>query len=114
VASINKSHIQKHYGINCEIEKIIIPVKNLENFISDLAIEEIELLALDIEGIDAEILLDINFNNLKIKYLSFEHIHLDHDKENVLEYLKNNNYTFLGIGIDHNSYDYLYINERLK
>lgn len=110
VASINKSHIQKHYGNDCEIEKIIIPVKHLEEFINEVTKEEIELLALDIEGIDAEIILDINFNNLKLKYLSFEYIHLENKRDEVLNYLKNNNYKYLGKGVDHNGFDYLYIN----
>jgi beta-1,4-mannosyl-glycoprotein beta-1,4-N-acetylglucosaminyltransferase len=110
VASINKSHVQKHYGDNCEIEKFIIPVKQLETFINEITREEIDLLALDIEGIDAEILLDIDFNNLKLKYLSFEHLHLGEYKDNVLNHLKNNNYEFVGSGVDHNGYDYLYIN----
>jgi len=110
VASINKSHIQKHYGTNCELQKIIIPVTQLEKFINEITSEEIELLALDIEGIDAEVILDINFNNLKLKYISFEHLHLGQYRENVLQHLKNNNYKYLGSGIDHNGYDYLYIN----
>lgn len=109
VASINKSHIQKHYGETCILDKFIIPVKHIENFINDVTIEEVELLALDIEGIDAEILLDIDFNNLKIKYLSFEHLHLGKDKQDVLNHLNNNNYDFLGDGVDHNGFDYLYI-----
>lgn len=112
VASINKNHIQKHYGIYCQIEKFIIPVKHFNNFINEITTEEIELLSLDIEGIDAEILLDIDFNNLKLKYLSFEYIHLGEKTNDVLNYLKNNNYKFLGLGVDHNGYDYLYINEK--
>ena len=114
VASLNKSHIQKHYGDNCELEKFIIQVKQLEIFINEITTEEIELLALDIEGIDAEVLLDINFNNLKLKYISFEHLHLGNYKENVLNHFKNNNYEFLGLGVDTNGYDYLYINGRFK
>jgi FkbM family methyltransferase len=110
VASINKSHIQKHYGNTCEIDSFNIPVKNLETFIKEVTNEDIELLALDIEGIDAEILLDINFDNLKLKYLSFEHLHLGKNKNTVLNHLKRNNYKFLGLGVDHNGYDYLYIN----
>lgn len=114
VSSINKRHIYNHYGDNCEIEKFIIQVEQLENFINKITTEEIELLALDVEGIDAEVLLDINFNNLKLKYISFEHIHLGIYKENVLNHLKNNNYEFLGSGVDINGFDYLYINERFK
>jgi FkbM family methyltransferase len=112
VASINKSHIYKHYGNDCQIEKLTVPVKKLEDFINKVTTEEIELLALDIEGIDADILLELNFNNINLKYLSFEHLHLDHNKEKVLTHLKNNNFEYLGIGIDHNGFDYLYINKR--
>jgi FkbM family methyltransferase len=108
VASINKSHVQKFYGSDCCLNKFIIPVKQIENFINEVTTDEVELLALDIEGIDAEIILDINFDNLKLKYLSFEHLHLNSNKENVLTYLKNNKYEFLGLGVDHNGYDYLY------
>jgi len=111
VASINKSHVQKHYGVNCELKKYIINVQPLYQFINENITEEIDLLALDIEGIDAEILLNIDFNNLKLKYISFEHLHLGEQKENVLTHLKNNNYEFLGSGMDYNGYDYLYINK---
>ena len=114
VASINKNHVQKHYGYNCELKNFIIPVKQIEKFINEVTTEEIELLALDIEGIDAEVLLDINFSNLKLKYISFEHLHLGNNKENVLNHLKNNNYEFLGLGVDYNGYDYLYINRSFK
>jgi hypothetical protein len=47
---------------------------------------------------------------LKLKYISFEHLHLGNYKENVLNHFKNNNYEFLGVGVDTNGYDYLYIN----
>jgi len=114
VASINISHIQKHYGDKCPLEKFVIPVKHLEQFINEVTTEEIELLALDIEGIDAEIILDMDFNNLKIKYLSFEHLHLGSNRNNVLEHLKSNNYEYLGLGIDYNGFDYLYINGRYR
>ena len=112
VASINKNHIYKHYGMNCELKKFSIPVKHLDNFINEITTGDIELLALDIEGVDAEVLLDTNFNNLNLKYLSFEYIHLGENKTNVLNHLNNSNYHYLGLGIDHNGFDYLYINKR--
>ena len=112
VASINKDHVQKHYGGHCELKKFSSPVKNIETFINEVTTEEIELLSLDIEGIDAEILLDINFNNLNIKYLSFEHLHLGEHRAAVLHHLETNNFKYLGLGVDHNGFDYLYINKR--
>uniref|UniRef100_A0A6C0CST1 Methyltransferase FkbM domain-containing protein n=1 Tax=viral metagenome TaxID=1070528 RepID=A0A6C0CST1_9ZZZZ len=110
VASIKKNHIQKHYGENCELEKFIIPVRKLENLINEVTNEEIELLALDIEGIDAEIILEMNFDKIKLKYLSFEHLHLGESRQDVLNHLHNNNYKFLGPGLDVRGYDYLFMN----
>ena len=110
-ASIKQSHIYKHYGDNCELETLRIPVKHICDFISENVTGGIELLALDIEGIDAEILLDMNLNKLNIKYLSFEHLHLGENRDAVLNHLINNDYEHLGSGIDHNRFDYLYINK---
>jgi len=110
VASINKAHVQKHYGDDCDIEKFVIPTKNLEEFINETIMgQEIELLALDIEGIDAEIILDLNFDNIKLKYLSFEYIHLENETNDVFDHLKNNNFEYLGNVVDYNGFDYLYI-----
>ena len=112
VASVIKEHVYKHYGKDCELKNFVSPVKRLENFINEITSEEIELLAMDIEGIDAEVILDTDFNNLKLKYLSFEQSHLGNNKNNVLDHLKNSNFNFLGVGIDYAGIDYLYINER--
>lgn len=113
VASINKYHIQKHYGLNCELNNFVVPVKNLEDFINKITTEEIELLSLDIEGIDAEVILDLNFDNIKLKYLSFEYIHLGNDAEAVLSHLINNNFKYIGTGVDYNGYDYLYKKQKI-
>jgi FkbM family methyltransferase len=114
VASINKDHIYKHYGNNCELSKFTIPVKHLDDFINEVTAEDIELLSLDIEGIDAEVILDMDLNNLKLKYLSFEYVHLGEKRETVLNHLKDSKYEYLGAGVDYNGFDYLYVNERFK
>jgi FkbM family methyltransferase len=111
VASINKDHIYKHYG-NCELSKFTIPVKHLHDFINEVTTEEIELLSLDIEGIDAEVLLGMDLNHLTLKYLSFEYLHLGEKRETVLNHLKDSKYEYLGVGVDYKGFDYLYINKR--
>jgi FkbM family methyltransferase len=111
VASINQEHVKKHYGNNCIINKFIVQTTTINNFIKEITDEEIELLALDIEGIDSDILLDINFNNKKIKFLSFEYIHLSKEETNVKHYLETNNFEYIGKGVDHNNFDYLYKNK---
>lgn len=111
VASVKKTHIEKHYGDGCPLHQISVPVNHLERFIRETTTEEIELLALDIEGLDAEILMDTEWSQVNVKYLSFEHLHLGESRENVLEHLRHHRYAYLGSGVDHNGYDYLYINQ---
>jgi FkbM family methyltransferase len=110
VASINKNHTQAFFGGNgCELKSFVVPARYLENFLNEITNEEIELLALDIEGIDAEVILDLRLNEMKIKYLSFEYIHLGSNEDKVKNHLSLNNFLFLGKGVDHNGFDYLYI-----
>lgn len=109
VASINKAHIQKHYGGSCELKEHDIKVKYLNDFINEVVDGQIELLSLDIEGIDAEVLLDVDLTKLNVKYISFEHLHLGNKKTQVMNRLENHGFTFKGKGVDHNGYDYLYV-----
>lgn len=108
VASIVVEHVKKHYGNNCKINNFIVKTKKINDFLKEITDKEIELLALDIEGIDGEIMLDINFNSLKIHFISFEYIHLGDNDKYVKEYLTNNNFEYIGEGVDHNGFDYLY------
>jgi len=108
VASINKSHIQKHYGAHCELKDFAVPVRHLEPFLNEVTKGQIELLALDIEGIDGEVILDLEFEKLKLKYLSFEYIHLGSLELPVKVYLEKNNFVFLGKGVDPGGGDHLY------
>jgi len=109
VASIDKNHIFKHYGNDCELEKLSIQTRSLESLINEITTEEVELLALDIEGIDAEVILDLDFNNIRLKYLSFEYIHLIEKFNDVYIHLTNHKFVFLGKGVDHNGYDVLFV-----
>jgi FkbM family methyltransferase len=109
VASIKKEHIEKHYGNDCVINKFTVNTKNINNFLQEITNEEIELLSLDIEGIDSDVLLSIKFDLLKIKFLSFEYIHLGNEEKIVKEYLNNNKFKYIGKGVDYNGFDYLYM-----
>lgn len=109
VASINKQHIEKHYGPGCELKKMDIRVKTLSTFIHEHVDDEIELLALDIEGIDAEVLLHAHFEDIKVTYVSFEYIHLGQSAQLVSQHMKANHFRFMGSGVDHNGYDHLYM-----
>jgi hypothetical protein len=113
VASIKKSHIEKHYGTDCAMEKAIVPVRHLDRFLGETVAsdKEIELLSLDIEGIDDEILLETTFSNWNVMYLSFEHLHLGENKPTVIQHLTDQGYEYAGMGVDVNGFDYLYVHK---
>ena len=81
----------------------------MEAFIRSVTTEPIELLSLDIEEIDAAVLLDVSFDEVDVRYLSFEHLHLGDARERVLHHLATNRFEFVGQGVDHNGFDYLYV-----
>jgi FkbM family methyltransferase len=113
VASIKKSHVQKHYPFET-IDSINVPTKTIDNFIKEIiGNDTIELLSLDIEGIDAEIALDLPLSDLKVKYLSLEFIHLLDKEQTVYSYLSSNNFEFLGTGVDYQGFDKLYRNNSI-
>ena len=105
VASVNLEHVTKHYGNDCQIEKHVIPTTTINALLGSM---DIELLSLDIEGIDADVLLDIDFTELKVKYLSFEYVHLGDKESDVMVHLTRNKYFHIGSGADHRDFDYLF------
>ena len=90
--------MQKHYGHDCELSTFT----PLEAFIRSTTTGPIELLSLDI---DAAVSLDISFDLVDVRYLSY----LGDARERVLHHLATNRFEFVGQGVDHNGYDYLYV-----
>lgn len=107
-ASILKEHVLKHYP-NRDLKNIEVNTINIEDLIEKYCNnEEIELLSLDIEGIDEQVLLDLDLNRINVKNISFEYIHLGDKTKDVKNYLEKYNYIFNGVGIDHSGFDWLY------
>lgn len=111
VASINSEHVLSHYP-DLKLEDLVgreIVSKDLESFILEcVGLEQVELLSLDVEGIDAEIILDTNLADLNVNLISFEHLHLGSKTAEVIDKMVRSGYQKIGIGVDHNGYDWLY------
>jgi FkbM family methyltransferase len=108
VFSLNPLHVLKHYP-NDTLKEITVNCLDLETFITSVVgSEKIELLALDIEGIDAEIIIDTDWKNINCNLLSFEHLHLGDKKDQVLDVLKNTGFVSQGNGLDVNGFDWMY------
>ena len=110
VASVFPEHIQKSYGKDVELKKICVGAMGVNELNAFLFSENefIKLYAMDIEGLDSEILFDINFDLINCEYLSFEYINLGDKEKQVLKKLRDTNFIFDGRGIDVHGYDWLF------
>ena len=71
--------------------------------------KRIDYLSLDIEGMDYEILLNLDFNNFYIKNISFEHLHLSvWQKFKIIFKFIKNDYYFSGMGFDIRKSDWMF------
>lgn len=114
VASCDINHVLKHQ--HCwpggEIKSFQIPAITLEELLDSYNIEKLDWLLLDIEGIDAEIILTFNWSKYQIKRIEFEHLHLG-------EYASQIHQMFLNMGYEQvpslHEYDWAFeIRDRIK
>jgi hypothetical protein len=72
---------------------------------------EIILLGIDIEGLDAQVILETDFASLRIRLLSIEHIHLKENRSLVEKHLEDCGFEYIGVGLDPKGFDSLYRNK---
>ena len=85
VTSCVKSHIEKHYGhFNYSEDKLHqfeIPALTIDDLFLKYNIQELDWLLLDVEGIDAELLLDTDWSKYDIQRIEYEELHLGENKK---------------------------------
>jgi FkbM family methyltransferase len=111
VASFNPQHVLKHYrelDIS-DLTKVDVSTIDLSSFVQQVTNgSTITLLALDIEGLDSEVILDTDFSAINVRLVSFEHLHLGASKLKVQHHFDSCGFEMVGPGVDHNGYDWLY------
>lgn len=109
VTSIFKEHVEKHYP-NSKIEEIKVKSKKINDFLSEeVGSAKIDYLAIDAEGIDYDLIMDLNFKKFDIENISIEFLHLNKDKKNrLINRLIENGYSYYGKGFDINGYDLMF------
>ena len=81
ISSCKYDHVYTH-TIWCpaichgEIKSFKVPCLSLESLLDKYEISYLDWLLLDVEGIDAELLLTFNWKKYNIKKIEFEHLHL--------------------------------------
>ena len=76
IFSNSKHFVRKHFP-NGKIEKKKVKCLKISKFLKKNNITNIEYLSIDIEGMDYDVLINLDLNKFKIKNISFEHLHLN-------------------------------------
>ena len=97
ISSCDINHILKHvefvpYLKDGEIKSFKVPCVTMEELFDKYGIKELDWLLLDVEGIDAELLLSFNWKKYKIKRVEVEHLHLGEYKEQIANMFVNMGY----------------------
>tara|TARA_R110000868_G_scaffold96277_1_gene264870 strand:- start:1041 stop:2618 length:1578 start_codon:yes stop_codon:yes gene_type:complete len=90
VTSCVESHIKKHYNNFTEdkLHQFEVPSLTIDDLFEKYNIKELDWLLLDVEGIDADLLLDVNWGKYDIKKIEYEELHLGEYKKPIEKIFK--------------------------
>tara|TARA_B100001939_G_scaffold319933_1_gene308415 strand:- start:7596 stop:8165 length:570 start_codon:yes stop_codon:yes gene_type:complete len=92
VSSLVKDHVIKHWG-DSDIRSFKVKVKTLEQVLDFYRIKNIDWLLVDVEGLDAEIVLSFDWSKYNIKKVDIEHLHLGNKLNDVVNLFYKNGYS---------------------
>tara|TARA_A100001011_G_scaffold380455_1_gene447788 strand:+ start:421 stop:1101 length:681 start_codon:yes stop_codon:yes gene_type:complete len=108
IFSNSKLFVEKYFPKETINEKVVECIK-ISKFLDENRITNIDYLSLDIEGMDYEVLINLDLNRFKIKNISFEHLHLSlWQKVKIILKLVKNRYFFSGMGFDIRKSDWMF------
>jgi FkbM family methyltransferase len=108
IFSNSKAFVKKHFP-NGIIEKKTTDCLKISEFFKNNKITNIDYLSIDLEGMDYEVLLNLDLNFFLIKNISFEHLHLTlWQKIRIVIKLIKFNYYFSGMGFDLRKSDWMF------
>ncbi len=111
--SHNKKFVKKYFP-NSIIKNIKVRTVKITDFLNNNFLNlPIETFSLDVEGLDYDILMDIDLNKFNIKNFSIEYFHLNKDQKiNIIKKFISNGYSYNGFGFDHNNLDWLFTKKK--
>lgn len=108
-ASIIKEYVRKTFPLS-NILSLSVPQANINEILERFSVEKnVELLGIDIEGLDFDVVREIDFFRYKIHKISFEKIHGGETYRNLKRYLRERGYRFAGSGLDPHNSDVLWV-----
>lgn len=108
VCSLKKEHVLQHYP-NANTKTFEVTCYDIETLIKmHLNNKHIEILALDVEGMDADIILDTEWEKINCSNICFEVLHLGPNINNVKHHLNQRSFFYTKNGLDNGQFDHLY------
>ena len=105
VASTDPMHLVKHgYKIN-ELVELKVPSTTMDRLFDKYNVTDIDLLAVDTEGMDDTILKSIDYNKFNIKTIIFENLHIR--DQNIYSFLESCGYNIVDRNYGHNGWNVL-------
>lgn len=108
VFSMHPGHVLAHYpasDLRTETVQCLTLPQFLARVVGD---DEIAVLALDIEGVDAQILLETDWSGVNCRRLSFEALHLGPAETAIVQRLSDAGFGHAGAGLDHHGWDLMF------
>ena len=114
LASIKRSHVEKFYP-DAQILSFSVEAMGINEFLKEkCGINRIELLAIDIEGMDLLVMEDLDLSVFDIHLISFEKSHIALQMKPLSEKLKRFGYRRAGSGMDPHNSDVLWVKPNSK
>lgn len=77
LSSFHRGHLEDHFrGI--PISSMEVDVISIDEAMQRASFQHIDALVIDVEGAEAQIIPSIDFDETRVEFLCFEHIHLSH------------------------------------
>ena len=108
--SNNIEHVKKNYKDLDKIKFKYIDCVKINDFLDkNFNNKIINFFSIDIEGMDYDVIQDINLKKFEIINFSFEHLHLNiYQKIKLFKKFLKFGYSYNGSGIDHNNFDWTF------
>lgn len=109
VASHDRAHVERHYP-HGTIESMSVTAIPFDELLRQIGHDRsLEILGIDVEGLDADILLSIDWTSANFHAVSFESVHMGDSEEVVRRNLHEAGYVSAGVGLDINGLDSLMV-----
>jgi FkbM family methyltransferase len=107
ISSINRDHVFSYYPREETLKSFEVDCYTLEEYLDIKNIKELDYLFIDVETIDADIILNLNFDKYNIKNIQIEWLHLGDKEIDVINKFISYGY-IMNDGIDNEGYDKMF------